>query len=419
MAVDKKTAWSLQVAGLFIGKYQYSLIRTNHALDRDNGEVWLVNKDQPFPVVRISSYTANSDHYEIDRIMSMKKAIDQVLEVDGKLLCIHLSSEDDLQIDESILEVSIAPDYISNHQLDEIYPELSGLLKEEADYEKTYQKAVFDIQRASYLNSKQKEKVTLKTLPVTYTVILVCVVLFFIDLLLANRFSDAVVAELLCGAYYKTLIFGNYAFWRFFTGGFVHSNIFHLISNMYALHVMGPIIEKEYGKKPFLIILFSSIVAGSLSVAFGSGNNVTMGISGGIYGLLGTFIVFTIEKQLYRNKNVRNSLFSILAINLLISFMPNISLLGHLGGFVCGVLLGILFSKRNDWKSLRTNSAIALGLLAVLLIAGMLMRPMYGIMYTGTDMAYVDVLRKLDLKWYSEHTLRNLLKYYQKVGIVQ
>ncbi len=85
------------------------------------------------------------------------------------------------------------------------------------------------------------------------------------------------------------------------------------------------------------------------------------GASGAIYGLLGALAVL----MLARRQDVRGVLV-LLAINVVFSFLPGISLLGHLGGLITGALTaGVLLLTRRS----RPLQIGALACLAVLLLA--------------------------------------------------
>jgi membrane associated rhomboid family serine protease len=68
--------------------------------------------------------------------------------------------------------------------------------------------------------------------------------------------------------------------------------------------------------------------------------------------------------MIVRRQDLRG-LLTLLAINVVISFLPGISLLGHLGGLVVGALTaGIMVATRRS----RTMQIAALAVLAVLLL---------------------------------------------------
>jgi membrane associated rhomboid family serine protease len=84
------------------------------------------------------------------------------------------------------------------------------------------------------------------------------------------------------------------------------------------------------------------------------------GASAAIYGLLGALgVLMLVQRQDLRG------LFTLLAINVFISFLPGVSLLGHVGGLVAGALTaGILVLTRRR----RTLQIGALAVFAVALL---------------------------------------------------
>src|SRR3712207_2584767 len=75
-----------------------------------------------------------------------------------------------------------------------------------------------------------------------------------------------------------------------------------------------------------------SVLGGAAAIQlFGNPGQAVGGASTAIYGLLGALAVFMVA----RRQDVRGIL-TLLAINIVISFLPGISLLGHLGGLAAG-----------------------------------------------------------------------------------
>ncbi len=123
--------------------------------------------------------------------------------------------------------------------------------------------------------------------------------------------------------------------WRMLTSGFAHdpSNILHLLMNMYSLWVLGTVLEPMLGKARFLTIYLASILGGSVFVLFlGQPNDVTVGASGGVFGLMAAYFVFM------RAIGVNSQgIIVVIGINLIFTFMsPGISWQGHIGGLLIG-----------------------------------------------------------------------------------
>jgi membrane associated rhomboid family serine protease len=125
-------------------------------------------------------------------------------------------------------------------------------------------------------------------------------------------------------------------YWRLVTSGFLHVQITHILLNMLSLFWLGRMIEPALGHAKFVAIYLASLLAGSLGVMILSPDELTLGASGAIYGLLGAAIVMA------RNRNIsliQSGLLPILAINFIFTLsVPGISLGGHLGGLIGGLV---------------------------------------------------------------------------------
>lgn len=174
------------------------------------------------------------------------------------------------------------------------------------------------------------------------------------------------------GAMVKTLI-ANGDWWRLFTASFIHIGFFHLVFNMYFLYNIGPLFERLYGSRNYLIIyLLAGIMGNLLSFAFGNVNTISAGASTSLYGLFGLALGIMLN---YRDdamlKSFGASFLSIIVINVIYSLIsPGIGILGHLGGLLAGVILAGIFPVLN--RSLATNTQIfsiaAFVILAVLFV---------------------------------------------------
>ena len=52
--------------------------------------------------------------------------------------------------------------------------------------------------------------------------------------------------------------------WRLFTASFIHIGFMHILLNMYFLYQIGPVFEKLYGSRNFLIIYLLAGIMGHL-----------------------------------------------------------------------------------------------------------------------------------------------------------
>ena len=177
-----------------------------------------------------------------------------------------------------------------------------------------------------------------------------------------------------------------------------------------ALFNLGFYCEKRYTKKQFLLILLASIVAGNLFVFIGDANIAGLGISGGLFGLLGAYIVSLCADGSIKNRMVRVNLTSTIMMNVFISLLPNISLMAHLGGFIVGGILAFIMIDVKRWKTLRmhTRNAFILLIVGLCLLVPRVQR--IDPFYPMTDAILITTAQKLNLNGYAELMKHNFIK---------
>ena len=130
--------------------------------------------------------------------------------------------------------------------------------------------------------------------------------------------------------------------YRLVTGGFLHASLIHVAFNMYLLWMLGGALERYAGTGRMLIVYFASILCGSAGALVTSPDTLTVGASGGVFGLMAALLL------LERHKGVLllgSSVGGLLALNLLITFLlPGISIGGHIGGILGGLAAGFILS---------------------------------------------------------------------------
>ncbi len=81
------------------------------------------------------------------------------------------------------------------------------------------------------------------------------------------------------------------AFWTPFTYMFLHAHEMHLLMNMMGLYLLGPDLERVFGRQVFLGLYLTSGLLGGLSfLVFSYGPIPVVGASGAIMGLLGAIV---------------------------------------------------------------------------------------------------------------------------------
>lgn len=129
-------------------------------------------------------------------------------------------------------------------------------------------------------------------------------------------------------------------YWRLLTSAFLHLSVLHIAFNMYALYLFGPFAERALGTVRFVAAyVTTAVVSGVFVLWLSNPAGGTAGASGAVFGLFGMALVLLLKAR----QDVRG-LLVLLAINGAISFTGNISWQGHLGGFVAGCILGLVFA---------------------------------------------------------------------------
>ena len=80
--------------------------------------------------------------------------------------------------------------------------------------------------------------------------------------------------------------------YRFLTGGFLHAGLLHIGFNMFALFILGRLLEPAIGTPRFVALYFASLFAGSFgAIALTNPFEPTVGASGAIFGLFAAAFV--------------------------------------------------------------------------------------------------------------------------------
>lgn len=148
--------------------------------------------------------------------------------------------------------------------------------------------------------------------------------------------------------------------YRLLSAAFVHVQIWHIGLNMYALWVLGSLLEPVLGRWRFLTLYLLSALGGSVaSLAFLQPGSASYGASGAVFGLMGATLVV-----LRRFGRDVTAVLVILGINVVLGFVvTGIDWRAHLGGLATGLLLSLAFAYAP--RERRT----LLGVLASVLVA--------------------------------------------------
>jgi membrane associated rhomboid family serine protease len=129
----------------------------------------------------------------------------------------------------------------------------------------------------------------------------------------------------------------------------VHGGLLHLFLNMYALWVVGPIVEQIWGRSNFVLFyVLTAITASTASFLMSPGPAV--GASGAIFGLVGVLLAGSRAHDPVLDRRARAivpQLGMFVIINLIFGFVSEaggvrIDNAAHVGGLIAGLWLGFV-----------------------------------------------------------------------------
>jgi membrane associated rhomboid family serine protease len=152
------------------------------------------------------------------------------------------------------------------------------------------------------------------------------------------------------------------------TSGFTHFGILHLLLNMYALYLLGGILERALGRTRFALLYMAALLGGSLGILIINQNSISAGASGAVFGLMAAAAVAMHRQGI---NILQTGIGRTLGLNLVITFVLSryISVGGHIGGLVAGGLCAITMLAPR-WKPVPKwvtyATPIAVGVLCVI-----------------------------------------------------
>jgi membrane associated rhomboid family serine protease len=148
----------------------------------------------------------------------------------------------------------------------------------------------------------------------------------------------------------------QHQWYRMVTSPFLHASVTHIFLNMLTLAIVGPPVEAELGRLRFLAVYLASALGGSVcSYLLGPLNEVGVGASGAIFGVMGAYFVLA-----RRNRWDSSTILFLIVINLVISFAdPTIDWRAHVGGLIVGGAVGYGLARTTERRRHTAVSAAA------------------------------------------------------------
>eukprot|EP00002_Diphylleia_rotans_P013673 TRINITY_DN2668_c0_g1_i1.p1 TRINITY_DN2668_c0_g1~~TRINITY_DN2668_c0_g1_i1.p1 ORF type:complete len:444 (-),score=97.95 TRINITY_DN2668_c0_g1_i1:234-1565(-) len=164
--------------------------------------------------------------------------------------------------------------------------------------------------------------------------------------------------------------------YRFFTPIFLHVGVVHFFMNMMFQLNVGKDLEIEYGMLRIIPVYFIAGIGGNLASVLFVPSELQVGASGSLYGLMGCTLIDLLQNWNLIKKMKLNpwtiliKMLLQIAVSLCMGLLPAVDNFAHVGGFVTGILAGMIFlphinlNKRSAFFKL----ILAMGAIVALII---------------------------------------------------
>lgn len=163
------------------------------------------------------------------------------------------------------------------------------------------------------------------------------------------------------------------AWWRFLSYAFVHGNLVHILLNAWVLYDVGRMYELRRGWGDLVAAFALGTAMGAYLTVVAQGGQVVVlvGASGGVLGVAGALLADVLRGRGAADRVLTRSLIQWMGLIALLSVaIPNVSLWGHVGGVVGGLLWGFVRQGLPAAPGVgRTAGAVAAGALALAAVA--------------------------------------------------
>lgn len=192
-------------------------------------------------------------------------------------------------------------------------------------------------------------KYIIRKYPVSCSIILINTVFLLLTLIMGGfdaktlyRMGALEAFSIASGEYYRLIIP------MFLHGSFIH----YAMNTFFGVAILGLALEKLIGSWRFALVYFISGLASNLLVFYVGyyhqmAFTLTIGASGAIFGILGFFFYILMFQKYLLSETDRKYLIGLIVLNAFTSFLPSVSLYGHLGGFIAGFLLSAIHYRFN------------------------------------------------------------------------
>lgn len=332
--------------------------------DKEDDEIWLSHKRKHSIVVFRKDVTSTQEiRFDKSKIMERPEEIQQFIGYIPESYEFYYFTDKELSKENLNEEKPIKLKFkiISNEQSLNSLPINFLLLKMLINNE----------DKRTYLHYKRKvltqnlvDKHMQRFTPITYTLILINIVIWLCMILYLNRFSDVKLLEVGVLVHFN-VVHGEW--YRLISSMFLHFNFEHILMNMLSLFIFGKIVESIIGSWRMLIIyIISGLYGNFVSLSFNT-TTISVGASGAIFGLIGSIFVIMYLSKNFNKKMIGQLLIALVVLIVFSLFMSNINIMAHLGGFISGVLITLIGYYFKTQRSLFWSFLIVFLLIFIIL----------------------------------------------------
>jgi rhomboid protease GluP len=163
--------------------------------------------------------------------------------------------------------------------------------------------------------------------------------------------ADNILVAVRFGAIRSDLILQNNEWHRLFAAMFLHFGFAHLFANTFGILIFGTRLERYLGRRMFCAVYIFSGLVGSVfslvNLSLFHPHVVSAGASGAVYGVIGAIFAYT--RITKRSIEFINWYLMLIYITMGIGMgfaTPGIDNFAHLGGLLCGVLIGGVYARK-------------------------------------------------------------------------
>ncbi len=154
--------------------------------------------------------------------------------------------------------------------------------------------------------------------------------------------------------------------WRSVTAIFLHADALHILMNFLGLWFVVAAAEDRFGRARTFVAFVLTGTVGELASSWWNANALSIGASGGIFGLMGLCVAHAVHR---RDAELKARFLPWVIYGLIIGFASGrVDNAAHVGGLVTGALLGIVLGDEGQVRRLpRWAWSLASGLAVVLI----------------------------------------------------